>query len=182
MTANTKSEQLAEITSNFSDNTVGAITPALLRSTSLHMVSPYQQAPGINNQSGVSGYIVAESDYGQTVIFNNAGGVAVTLSGGSQGFYPFSFKPKNTGAGAVTISTTTGTINGGATVELLQNHATEVIADSAGNFHLDPPVSGVVRRQADVFSGGSFQGTIAGGSSVISGGTFSSGTLISPSI
>ena len=91
------------------------------------------------------------------------------------GFDLFSFKPKNAGAGTVTITPTSGLINGGTSLELFQNQATEVVADGSGNYHIDPALSGQT-IVAPVISGGSFEGTIDG-SGIISGGTFNASVI-----
>src|SRR5262252_809237 len=71
---------------------------------------------GFNNQTGTT-YTIAASDDGLVVTLNNASPVAVTLpQAGTLGFeIGRKFGVYNRGAGLVTITPTTSTINGGAT-------------------------------------------------------------------
>ena len=126
-----KSTLDAQLPQSFPDNTYGYISPALLRSWLEGAIASWQQYAAVNAQIGTS-YTVQTSDYGQLVTFNNSGAVAVTLpSAASAGFYPFSFYASNLGAGAVTITPATGTINGASTLVLAQNQSTLIISDQA---------------------------------------------------
>lgn len=88
---------------------------------------------GIEVQTGTS-YTFADDDAWSVVTFNNAAAVAATLpqaasSGGTvfkSGWVSF---VKNLGAGAVTITPTTSTINGAATYVLQQNEEAAIISD-----------------------------------------------------
>lgn len=128
-TLRSKSSMQAEISGNFPDNTVGAITPLAGRTTYGDMVQSYQQAPAVNNQTGRT-YTIQPTDYGQVIIFNNASSIAVTLSSASTaGFYPFSFYATNLGAGAVTITPTAGTIAGASSYSIAQNGSVLIVSD-----------------------------------------------------
>jgi hypothetical protein len=94
---------------------------------------------GINAQSGTS-YTVVAADLGKLVTLTNAAAVAVTLpqatsSGGSfaAGWWA---DFENRGAGTVTITPTTSTINGGANITLATNQSVKIISDGTNYFAL----------------------------------------------
>jgi Chaperone of endosialidase len=126
----TKAQLNTEITTNFPDNTVGLITPAIARTTFIDFLNSWQQFSGINAQTGVS-YTVVVGDYGQLVTLNNVGAVAVTLPQATGSFSTFNIYVRNLGAGAVTITPTISTIDGNATLVLSQNQAAWIISDGA---------------------------------------------------
>jgi len=84
----------------------------------------------INSQTGTS-YTFVFADRGKLVTFSNGSAVAVTLpqatSSGSfrSGWTTFVY---NLGAGAVTITPTTSTINGSATLSLAQNEGATIFS------------------------------------------------------
>lgn len=85
---------------------------------------------GVNPQSGTT-YTVVASDECSLVTYNNGAAVAVTLpQATTTGFvnraYFYQF---NRGAGAVTITPTTSTINGSASVVLNQNQGALIMSD-----------------------------------------------------
>jgi hypothetical protein len=71
---------------------------------------------GINAQTGTT-YTILGSDMGKLITFNNGGAIAVTLpQAGTAGFEANKgFNVLTLGAGTVTVTPTTSTINGGAT-------------------------------------------------------------------
>jgi hypothetical protein len=82
-----------------------------------------QPSPGytpVNAQTGTS-YTIATTDRGSLVTFNNASPVAATIpTAGSSGFpNGFTFAVENIGAGTVTLTPATGTLNGLASLALL---------------------------------------------------------------
>lgn len=84
----------------------------------------------INAQSGTT-YTVLSTDMGKLVTFSNSSAIAVTLpvattSGFTTGA---SFDVQNIGAGAVTITPTTSTINGASTLVIPQNMGCSVTSD-----------------------------------------------------
>lgn len=86
-----------------------------------------------NTQTGTT-YTVVTADQGKVVTFNNAASVAVTLpqAGSSAGtFMPnqSGFLVINIGAGTVTITPTTSTINGAATLALANGDGARIISD-----------------------------------------------------
>lgn len=93
------------------------------------------QTAGINAQVGTT-YTIAATDMGKLVTFNNAGAVAVTLPAATTaGFDAFhEFKVLNLGAGTVTVTPTTSTINGGATKTYAQNASGSIRSDGTNYF------------------------------------------------
>jgi hypothetical protein len=125
----TKAALLTEVSSNFPDNTTGLITPAVTRTTHTDEINSWQQAPAINVQTGTT-YTILTNDYGQMVTFNNPGAVAVSLPAASgAGFFPFNTLLKNIGAGVVTVTPTTSTIDGAASLTLTVGQSAMVISD-----------------------------------------------------
>jgi hypothetical protein len=81
----------------------------------------------INDQTGQTSYSTQQGDNGILLILNDASAVAVTLTTAASPFYLFL---TNFGAGTVTLTPSTGTINGGASLSLLQNQAVLAACDS----------------------------------------------------
>jgi hypothetical protein len=86
----------------------------------------------INAQTGTS-YTVQDSDCSKLVSFNNASAVAVTLppANGTTFINGWSVDFQNRGAGAATVTPTTSTINGGASLALSQNQGMHCQSDGA---------------------------------------------------
>lgn len=125
----TKAQLNAEVAANFPDNTIGAITPAILRTTTNDVIASMQQYAGVNAQVGTT-YTVLASDYGQLVTFKNSSSVAVTLSSaGAAGFNPFNWYASNLGTGAVTITPASGTINGASSLTLGFGQSVFIVSD-----------------------------------------------------
>jgi hypothetical protein len=93
------------------------------------------QTAGVNNQTGTT-YTILATDMGKLVTFNNGGAVAVTLPvATTAGFDAFhEFKVLNLGAGTVTVTPTTSTINGGATKTYAQNASGSIRSDGTNYF------------------------------------------------
>jgi len=91
----------------------------------------------VNAQSGTT-YTVLGSDRAKLVTFTNAASIAVTLpqATASSGAFPAGWSTEfiNRGAGVVTITPTTSTINGGATLTLAQNNSVQIISDGTNYF------------------------------------------------
>lgn len=93
------------------------------------------QATPINSQVGTS-YTFLSTDCGKLVSQSNAAAIADTLpvattSGFGTGFF---VKVENTGVGAVTITPTTSTIDGAATLVLSQNQGVEIASNGTNYF------------------------------------------------
>ena len=85
---------------------------------------------GVNAQSGTS-YAFVAADENKLVTFNNGSATAVTLSQATTtGFTAGAqFHVFNVGAGAVTITPSTSTINGGSTIVLNQSQGALIVSD-----------------------------------------------------
>jgi hypothetical protein len=99
-------------------------------SISLGSSATIQISLPVNAQTGTT-YTIASTDCGKLVTFNNASSVAVTMptAGGS---YPagWAFVTQNYGAGTVTLTPSSGTINGGsANLTLSQGQGAWIFSD-----------------------------------------------------
>lgn len=113
---------------------------------------------GIDGQSGTSYTVVAADEY-KLLTFNNASAVSVTLpQATTSGFTAGAqFTVFNRGTGAVTITPTTSTVNGNATLVLNQNQGAYIVSDGT-NYSAwvssAPSGSGTVTSVAETFTGG----------------------------
>lgn len=125
----TKTALISEIGTNYPDNTIGLITPAITRTTSTDFVNSWQQAPQVKIITA-STYSVGADDYGQMLLFSNIGGITVGLPAASAaGFSPFNLLFKNNGAGNVVITPAAGTIDGAPTFTLANGQSVWVVSD-----------------------------------------------------
>jgi hypothetical protein len=115
-------------------------------------------AGGVNTQTGAS-YTFVASDINKFVTFSNGSAVAVglpraTTAGFTSGATIHTF---NLGVGAVTITPTTSTINGNATLVLNQNQGAFIESDGT-NYSAwvssAPSGSGTVTSVSETFTGG----------------------------
>jgi hypothetical protein len=83
----------------------------------------------VNNQTGATAYATQQSDYGIFLLFNDASPVAVTLTAGPAIQTPWFCWISNYGAGTVTLTPASGTINGNSSFALLQNQSVAVVFD-----------------------------------------------------
>jgi hypothetical protein len=90
---------------------------------------------GVNAQSGTS-YTVVYGDVGKLVTFTNSSAVAATLTAASTLGSNFYCWLQNRGAGVVTVTPASGTIDGAASVTLLQNEGLSVFSDGS-NFYTE---------------------------------------------
>lgn len=90
---------------------------------------------GINNQVGTT-YTVLATDMGKLVTFNNAAAVAVTLpQAGTAGFEANKgFNVLNLGAGTLTVTPTTSTINAAATKTYATGASGRITSDGTNYF------------------------------------------------
>lgn len=83
----------------------------------------------LNAQTGAT-YTIASTDASKLLTFSNASAVAVTLPQATGSFAAgFAFTAENLGAGTVTITPTTSTINGSATLAIKQNEGCSIVSD-----------------------------------------------------
>ena len=114
-----------------------------------------------------SPYTVLLTDQCKLLVFNDASAVAVTLPQKSTTFpNGFTFAVANIGAGTVTITPTTSTINGGSTVAVAQSFGLDVFTDGTNYYTQGGGAPG---------GSGSFNTVTFGASSTV-GGTLAGGT------
>jgi hypothetical protein len=130
----------------------------------------------LNTQTGTS-YPTVASDGGKLVTLNNASPVAVSLSQANQtGFTSgFGLEYQNLGAGLVTITPATSTINGAATLTL--NQYDDVVVHSDGTNYYATKVSASAGGTPCSLTALSLQYNNAGAFGCVSGVT-SNGTLM----
>src|SRR5258708_6281667 len=90
---------------------------------------------GVNSQTGTS-YTIQSADANKLVTINNAAAVAVTLPAATTaGFVsPFALWSENNGAGTVTITPTTSTIDGAASLALTHNQGVMIFSNGTNYF------------------------------------------------
>jgi hypothetical protein len=97
-----------------------ALAAALLSSPAYAQLGPRAVGPSVNTQTGTT-YTVLNSDCGKLVTFSNGSAVAVTLpqaGAASQFAAQCEIRFANRGAGTVTVTPTTSTIDGQASVAI----------------------------------------------------------------
>lgn len=83
----------------------------------------------VNAQTGTT-YTILSSDLGKLVTFSNGSSVAVTVPQATSTFGAgASFDVQNKGAGVVTLTPTTSTVNGSASISLAQNQGCTLTSD-----------------------------------------------------
>jgi hypothetical protein len=90
----------------------------------------------VNAQTGTS-YTISNSDSSKLTTFSNASSVAVTLpqAGAASSFLSgWASCYQNRGAGTVTITPTTSTIDGSSSIAMLQNQGACIVSDGANYF------------------------------------------------
>jgi hypothetical protein len=101
-----------------------------------HNTGTFKFAPfaQVNTQAGAS-YTVLAADLGKVLNFTNGGAVAVTVPQATGVFANnASFVVDANGGGTVTLTPTTSTINGGATLAVAAGKSATVYADGGGNY------------------------------------------------
>lgn len=130
----TKAQLAATIAAQLPSSGQGLITASILRSVLNDMVDSDQQILLVNAQTGTS-YTFLSSDQGKIVTFNNASPVAVSLPQAIGSFGPgYSVSVSNIGAGTVTITPVTSTINGGSSIVVPSGQAATIVADQTANY------------------------------------------------
>jgi len=116
--------------------TVGQVLTAInSTSASWQTFGATSQSVTPNSQTGTT-YTVVNDDNGKLISFNNASDIAVTLpdaagTGFDNGWYAF---VQNTGVGTVTITPTTSTIDGAATLVLTTDQGALIASDGTNYF------------------------------------------------
>jgi hypothetical protein len=119
---------------------INTSTPALLRCIN----GKFQQdsVGGVNAQTGTS-YTILYTDKNKLLTSNNGSAVAWSLPQATGDFKNgWSIFASNLGAGAVTITPTTSTINGGATLVLAQNEGAAIFSNGTNYSALKTSVAG----------------------------------------
>lgn len=83
----------------------------------------------VNDQTGATSYTTQDSDAGTLLILSDASPVAVALN--SVVSAPFALFITNFGAGVATLTPTSGTVNGGASMTLVQNQSIWIVFDGS---------------------------------------------------
>ena len=140
------------LTVNGNLNVTGSLTGAVLAFSNLSgTIGANQNATALNAQTGTS-YTMLDSDRGKLVTLNNASAVSVSLpqaGSGSQFVAGWYTRVESLGAGVVTITPTTSTIDGAASLTLRQFGGVVIISDGANYF----TVRGRVVSAADLSNG-----------------------------
>lgn len=130
----------------------------------------------VNAQTGTT-YTVLSTDNGKLVTHSNAASIAVTLPQATGSFAAgFVYAEQNKGAGTVTITPTTSTINGASTLVLPTNQGVTIVSDGA-NWQIAN--SGISAALANVSGLGTGVATAAGNALSAASGlttTIASGT------
>jgi hypothetical protein len=122
--------------SNSSITFNGACGESSPGATSLGGTATFTNQTLVNAQSGTT-YTVLSSDCGKFVTFSNAASQAVTLPQATGSFASgFIWYAGNLGAGTVTITPTTSTINGLSTLTLTTGQGGMIVADPSGNYQI----------------------------------------------
>jgi hypothetical protein len=109
----------------------------------------------VNAQTGTS-YTVLATDFRKLVTHTNGASIAVTLPQASATFPAgWFYFTQNRGAGAVTITPTTSTIDGAATLVLNQNEGALIVSDGTNYFSMRGKATGGVGGVGDVVGPGS---------------------------
>jgi hypothetical protein len=94
----------------------------------------------VNNQSGVTAYITAQSDNGAEIVLNDASAIAVTLN--QSATLPWYCFINNEGTGTATLTPQLGTINGAANLALVGGDFAIVFFDGMNFTALTPASAG----------------------------------------
>lgn len=119
--------------------TLGTAKVTLSGTAQVRIIESADDMEGVRGTRAVTGTsdILANNDHGYVVTYSNASAIAVSLAqaGASSQFLDgWSAWVQNIGAGAVTITPATSTINAGATLVLAQNLGAFIWSDGA-NYH-----------------------------------------------
>lgn len=150
MAVNLKFTELTENTArHFNDLLAMVDDPA---GTPLSQKIKFLNATGliVNPQTGTT-YTYLTGDYGKLVTHTNGSAIAGTLPQAGAAFPANWFMfVQNRGAGALTITPTTSTIDGGTTLVLNQNEGALVVSDGTNYFSMRGKATGGVGGVGDV--------------------------------
>ncbi len=92
----------------------------------------------VSNQSGLTTYTIAGTDAGALIVLDDASAIAVTLSTMSPPWFCFVF---NSGVGTATLTPSTGTVNGNATLTLATGQGAIVFFDGTNWWAVTTPLA-----------------------------------------
>ena len=140
---NTIKPSVSSATSTSSSSSSKAIGVTSSQAASIATSTIQSTLAKVNPQVGTS-YTVLNSDYQAIITLNNAAPVAVTLGGGGTGVgAQFGTYIENLGAGTVTLTPASGTINGAASIPLVTNQGAIAFFDGTNwSAVTSPPGSG----------------------------------------
>ena len=119
----------------------------------------------VNDQTSETSYTTQQSDYGALIVFDDASAIAVSLSvlSSNPGIQlPWFTSLLNLGAGSITATPASGTINGSGTMSIPQNECGLIWFDGVNFFGIVIPTAGGGGTITDVIAGTGLSG---GGSS-----------------
>ena len=97
----------------------------------------------INNQSGATSYSTTSGDDGVLIVFSNAAPIAVSIVPQTPPYSFFAANQGALGAGTVTLTPSTGTINGAASLAILPTYCALVAFDGNNWFAATLPIVAV---------------------------------------
>lgn len=119
--------------------TIGTTKITLSGTAQVRIVESADDMGALRGTRAVTGTsdAIANTDLGRAIAYSNAGAIAATIAqagAGGQFLDGWSVHVKNTGAGTLTITPATSTINGGASLALAQNMGAFIWSDGT-NYH-----------------------------------------------
>lgn len=116
------------------DILAGQCVSVMYDGTNFEVVSPLCNTSPVNAQTGTT-YTVLTTDRGKLVTHTNASSIAVTLPQAGSGFEAgWFYDVQNRGAGTVTITPTTSTIDGAASLAVQTNQGCRIFSDGTNYF------------------------------------------------
>jgi len=125
----TKAAVQSTIGSNLPDNSLGLITPAIVRSTLDYMTNSWQQYVAAPRVVTTTTDTLLSTDYGGVVQYGGTSPVAVTLPQATGSFAVWNVFVQNTGTAVATITPTTSTINGQSSVSLYPGQFYQIVSN-----------------------------------------------------
>lgn len=123
-------QAIKSLKSQIDSKTIGTVSVASASgggAIPIPSVFPFPGLGGVNDQTGVTAYTTVTNDNGVLLILNDASPVAVTLNSSISA--PYFFFSTNGGTGTVTLTPTSGLINGAASWVLPEGGLFMVVFD-----------------------------------------------------
>jgi hypothetical protein len=116
------------------DILAGQCVSVMYDGTNFVVISPLCNTTPVNAQTGTT-YTVLTTDRGKLVTHTNASSIAVTLPQAGSGFEAgWFYDVQNRGAGTVTITPTTSTIDGASSLAVQTNQGCRIFSDGTNYF------------------------------------------------